>query len=90
MRAVATNRPHVVQRLLATGKVDVHAADEQGDTALHHAVMGANPVLVRLLVAAGADVNARDKRGRTPRELAIESKQSELAAWLADVAAQRR
>jgi ankyrin repeat protein len=90
MRAVGANRAAVVRRLLATGKVDVNAADEQGETALHHAVMNANPAMARLLVAAGARVDVRDSRHRTPRTLALESGQTELAAWLAEVAARRK
>ena len=48
---------------------DVHATDEDGLTALHHAVpRGAG--VVQLLVDHGAAVDAKDKRGRAPLDVA--------------------
>ncbi|HEU4692897.1 MAG TPA: ankyrin repeat domain-containing protein [Vicinamibacterales bacterium] len=48
---------------------DVHATDEDGLTALHHAVpRGAG--VVQLLVDHGASVDTKDKRGRLPLDVA--------------------
>ena len=47
----------------------MNATDEDGLTALHHAVpRGAG--VVQLLVDHGASVDAKDKRGRTPLDVA--------------------
>jgi ankyrin repeat protein len=63
--AVAT-----IELLLARG-LDVNAANNNGDTALHAAVSGrASPGIVRVLVARGARVDAQNKRGQTPLTLA--------------------
>ena len=43
---------------------DVNAADDDGLTALHHAVVRGSGV-VRLLVEHGAALDAKDKQGRT-------------------------
>jgi ankyrin repeat protein len=48
---------------------DVNATDEDGLTALHHAVpRGAG--VVQLLVDHGASIETKDKRGRTPLDVA--------------------
>jgi hypothetical protein len=52
---------------------DVAAADAQGFTALHRAVMGAgSPEVLRLLLAAGAPVEQHGPGGRTALYLAAE------------------
>jgi ankyrin repeat protein len=48
---------------------DVNAADEDGLTALHHAVVRGSGV-VRLLVDHGARLDTKDKHGRTPLDVA--------------------
>ena len=48
---------------------DVNAADEDGLTALHHAVVRGSSV-VRLLVEHGAALGTKDKHGRTPLDVA--------------------
>ena len=48
---------------------DVNAADEDGLTALHHAVVRGSGV-VRLLVERGAALDVKDKHGRTPLDVA--------------------
>ena len=59
--------------LLASG-ADVHAADKNGVTALHHAVRFRNPVAVATLIEHGADVNqACRKSGSTPLHRAVTS-----------------
>ena len=54
-----------VGRILARGS-NIHARDEEGNTALMYAVGSGDAELVHLLVAAGADVNAANERGLTP------------------------
>ena len=56
-------------RLCLERGADVHATDDDGLTALHHAVpRGAG--VVQLLVDQGAVLDAKDKRGRTPLDVA--------------------
>jgi len=53
-------------RLLKAG-ADIHAADKNGVTALHHAVRFRSPAAVRVLIEHGADVNRACRRnGSTP------------------------
>jgi ankyrin repeat protein len=64
------------RRLIALIKAgaDVHAADKNGVTALHHAVRFRNPVAVETLIEFGADVNqACRKSGSTPLHRAVTS-----------------
>jgi tankyrase len=59
--------------LLESG-ADIHAADKNGVTALHHAVRFRNPSAVRTLIEHGADVNrACRKSGSTPLHRAVTS-----------------
>src|SRR5436305_1590521 len=44
---------------------DLHAADQEGFTALKHAAVYGYPELLRFLIAAGADVNHRTPEGQT-------------------------
>lgn len=63
----------VFQRLMELG-ADVHVADEQGDTILHHIMHGfprfaADPdfmSFIDTLLGAGVDLNRRNKRGHPP------------------------
>lgn len=64
------------KRILAVLKVgaDIHAADKNGVTALHHAVRFRNVVAVRTLIEHGANVNqACRKSGSTPLHRAVTS-----------------
>ena len=77
--AIDHNNSEVVGLLLNAG-ADVDLKDDDGKTALHHAVgyyhpeyygyRSADPEIVKLLLKHGADVNVRDADGQTPLELA--------------------
>ena len=53
-------------RLMLENDVDVKAADNLGDTALHGAARIKSAEIVQLLVDAGAEINVVNKRGQTP------------------------
>jgi tankyrase len=51
---------------------DIHAADKNGVTALHHAVRFRSPIAVRTLIEHGANVNQACRRnGSTPLHRAV-------------------
>ena len=51
---------------------DIHAADKNGVTALHHAVRFRSPTAVRTLIEHGANVNQACRRnGSTPLHRAV-------------------
>lgn len=70
-------------RLLMDRGVDLHAANTNGDTALHVAVTGRGAhEIVRFLVQQGADVQALNKRKQTPLS-AAKSSRNDLGAIVA-------
>jgi ankyrin repeat protein len=59
-----------IRFLLSLG-FDIHAANDNGDTALHAAISGrGSEAIIAFLVAQGADPEAKNKRGQTPLALA--------------------
>lgn len=58
-------------RALVQRKVDVNAAQPDGTTALHWAVVWNNEDAVSLLLRAGADAKARNRYGATPLSEAV-------------------
>nr|XP_045614862.1 ankyrin-3-like [Procambarus clarkii] len=70
MSAVSTT---VLTRLLQHG-ADPRLAARDGNTPLHHQVMGSRPELARLLLEHGADLEARDGQGNTPLQTSVRCK----------------
>src|SRR5262245_61965098 len=60
-------------RPLVQRKADVNAAQPDGTTALHWAVVWNNEEAVNLLLRAGADVKAKNRYGATPLSEAASS-----------------
>jgi ankyrin repeat protein len=58
-------------KLCLDAGVDVNAADNQGDTALHGAAQKGWDQVVQFLVDRGAKLDMKDKRGRTPLDAAM-------------------
>ncbi len=60
--------------------IDINAATNTGETALHAAITGrGSETIVRFLVESGANLNARNKQGRTPFEAALASRKDVAA-----------
>ncbi len=51
--------------------VDVNAANDKGDTALHGAATSGRDQVVAFLVEKGAKIDVKDKEGRTPLDVAM-------------------
>jgi ankyrin repeat protein len=59
-------------RFLLELGLDLHGANDSGDTALHAAISGrGSEAIIAFLVARGADPEAKNKRGQTPLALAL-------------------
>jgi ankyrin repeat protein len=58
-------------KLCASLGVDVNAATDKGETALHGAAHRGSDLIAKFLVDKGANVNARNKRGFTALDLAM-------------------
>jgi uncharacterized protein len=56
-------------KLLLEQHVDINAANEAGQTALHFAALSMDSV-VELLIKSGANIDAKDRQGRTPLDMA--------------------
>jgi ankyrin repeat protein len=56
--------------ILIEHHVDVNAANNAGETALHFAALASDPV-VRYLAESGANLDAKDKQGRTALDMAL-------------------
>ena len=67
-----------VVRMLVRHGANVHARDNDGWTALHHAAFHSRQQALQDLVAAGADLNAANEAGQTALMLAVK-RQSPLA-----------
>ena len=58
-------------KLCASLGLDINAATDKGETALHGAAQRGADAITKFLVEKGANVNARNKRGFTPLDLAM-------------------
>jgi ankyrin repeat protein len=58
-------------KLFLDAGVDVNAADNQGDTALHGAAQKGTDQVVQFLVDHGAKLDIKDKKGRSPLDAAM-------------------
>lgn len=81
LAAAAKGDTDAVKALLDKG-TRVDARDQEGGTALGHAVWFGHLETVRLLIDRGADVNARKRDGATPVQLASWSNHPEIAEML--------
>ncbi|KAJ3110276.1 hypothetical protein HDU96_006755 [Phlyctochytrium bullatum] len=68
--AAGKGREVTCKLLMAWDSTTVEVEDEDGSTALHHAVAGNHLAAVKALVAGGASVSAKNKFGRTPPKYA--------------------
>ena len=66
----AENRTLELARITLDMGVDVNAADDRGDTALHYAVRQGFASVIELLAARGANLNATNNRDESPMTLA--------------------
>jgi uncharacterized protein len=57
-------------KVLVEQHVDVNAANDAGDTALHFAALASDPV-VKFLADNGANLEAKDRQGRTALDMAL-------------------
>ena len=62
-------------KLCMEAGLDINAATNTGETALHAAITGrGSETIVRFLVESGANLHAKNKQGRTPLEAAMASR----------------
>jgi len=74
-------RAEAVMTLLANG-ADPLAADAEGRTALHGAVLSEEPMVAAMLLDAGAPINALDQTGASPLAVACRAANWPLAKFL--------
>lgn len=81
-QAQHADEPGTLDAVLATleAGADVNAADETGNTALHHVVDKGFDRVVKLLVERGAKLNATNDRGMTPLALVTRRRRGNLEA----------
>lgn len=79
--AVKNNDPILVKKLVESDPSLLNAADEAGNTLLHHAAMSGALSVAEYLLAKGADINAENTQKNTPLHEAIQSRK-ENAAFL--------
>ena len=73
MRAVDNRHAAAVDVLLAVSGIDLDAQNEAGNTALHHAVVAGDEVLIATLVRRGARADVSNRSGQSPLSLAADS-----------------
>ncbi|KAJ1713239.1 hypothetical protein NYO67_4571 [Aspergillus flavus] len=80
----------VFEILLLSGKVDQHAADPEGRSALWYAVRRRNYAAVQLLIESGVDAGRPGVDGTTPLSLAVAQGDEDLVRMLLKVTASYR
>ncbi len=65
MKACMSGNKKVIKKLLKHNKTDMNAIDEQGQTALMHAVQNESITALEWLVQYGANTTIQDKSGKT-------------------------
>jgi ankyrin repeat protein len=85
--AAACGHTEMVRLLVSAGaQVNIQAHATRDFTPLHWAAGWGNIRTVQLLVEAGAMVSAKDAAGKSPKEIALEHKNQDIAAYLSTVA----
>lgn len=77
-RAAAVGSVPIIKALLEEGKSPINATDNDGLTALHHAVSEGHGDAVILLLKSGAEADKRDGEGRLAIDLVPDAKVSGL------------
>lgn len=81
IKATGTNLDML--KFLVTNKAcNINATDNNGETALHHAVTYGDDKAAKLLVEHGALKNIKNVNGQTPLDIAKEKDNKELIAYL--------
>ncbi|KAI1263638.1 ankyrin repeat-containing domain protein [Xylariaceae sp. FL1019] len=76
--AVESGHEHIVQRLLASGRLFVDEPNGEGNTALHLATGAEDLAMCLCLLRYGANANAENAEGWTPVHLAIQAGSLEI------------
>lgn len=80
--ASATEKPHILDMLLARKLCDVNVQRADGRTPLHLACAACELKAVRQILMAGADLNMQDTKGITPLMLACQYRHPRVIAEL--------
>lgn len=72
----------IIKMLLEEGKSPINATDNDGLTALHHAIAEGHGDAAILLLKSGAETEKRDGEGRLAIDLVPDDKVSELLIFI--------